>query len=471
MYAQYFKLKELPFVIEPNPRFIVLGKDHKEALAMMLYAIEQQEGWALVVGDPGLGKTTLTLALLRALKENVAAVLINNPRLEPLDFFNLTALELGLGGPFSSKGDFLTAFRKAIKDYREQGKVILLVVDEAQALSPHMLEELRLLGNLDDSTPRVFNLFLVGQPELKDKLKSEESKGLLQRLRRYHELKPLSSEESLAYIKYRLKVADGGSEEVFDPGALGLVHVISGGNPRLINSLCDNSMLLAFAKQSSRVDASLVLEAARGDPILGPVVQSLSPVTITAAQRRSRVYESGRTEAPKQAAPKAETVDKVAAKPREAVTLSPGPEAEAKASRPQAGVLRGSKERPARPDLSKGLRRRQKAGAGSRFAESLSQKSPGSLTRRLVVLVVVFGLVGGGYFFHAAGGFDYVTSVYRSLIKGQPQLFAVPEEKPVQTSAKAIVKEASPPQEGIQDWGPIVTAPAASAPSKGENHG
>ena len=235
MYTEYFGLKEMPFAAEPNPRLLVLMEEHREALATMVYAIEQQEGWALIVGEPGVGKTTLIMALLRELGERVIPAVITNPTLTPLDFMNQVALELGLEGPFVSKGPFLSTLGQFINRCRLQGRKVLLVVDEAQDLSAEMVEELRLLGNLDASLPRVLNILLVGQPELVRVLKRSASRALLQRLHRNYALKPLNPTASAEYIRQRLTLA-GSQREIFEPDALEAVHEMTGGVPRLINA-------------------------------------------------------------------------------------------------------------------------------------------------------------------------------------------------------------------------------------------
>ncbi|MCF8103641.1 MAG: AAA family ATPase, partial [Desulfarculaceae bacterium] len=267
MYEEFFHFREKPFALEPSARFIVLSRDHREALATLVYAIDEQEGWAMLLGQPGVGKTTLCIALLRELGERIIPAVITNPRVEPLDFMNMMALELGLAGPFRSKGQFLVALNDLIKQCRRQDKAILLVIDEAHSLLPEMVEELRLLGNLDDSTPRVLNIFLVGQPELLKLIKDSGGASLLQRLRRYHLLKPMGQDETARYIKHRLEVA-GGDPDLFADDALTAISRITRGVPRLINSVCDDSLLLAYTQDQRKVDLAQVVAAAKEDPSL-----------------------------------------------------------------------------------------------------------------------------------------------------------------------------------------------------------
>ena len=221
----------------------------------------------MLLGQPGVGKTTLVIALLKELGERVIPAVVTNPRVEPLDFMNMMALELGLPGPFRSKGQFLVALNDLIKQCRREGKVILVVVDEAHSLMPEMVEELRLLGNLDDSTPRVLNIFLVGQPELLKLIKQSGGTSLLQRLRRYHLLRPLGEDETERYIEHRLKVA-GGNPSLFTQKAVAAIHRLTRGVPRLINSLCDDALLLAYTQDLAQVDIPQVVAAAKDDPSL-----------------------------------------------------------------------------------------------------------------------------------------------------------------------------------------------------------
>ncbi len=261
MYTKFFHMREMPFGLEPDSRFLVLAEEHKKALSTLVYAMREREGWALLLGEAGVGKTTLVMALLRKMGEAVIPAVITNPLLEPMDFFNLVALELGMEGPYESKGQFIIDLGQLINGCRQQNRVMLLVVDEAHSLTPRLLEELRLLGNLDGATPRVLNIFLVGQPKLLPLMKETGVRGLMQRLRRHYLLKPLSQKETAGYVRRRLEVA-GGSPDIFDGGALQEVHYITGGTPRLINALCDEALLTAFSQAQRQVNRDLILQAA-----------------------------------------------------------------------------------------------------------------------------------------------------------------------------------------------------------------
>jgi general secretion pathway protein A len=261
LYTEFFNMQEMPFGLEPDSRFLVIGEEHKKALSTLIYAMQEREGWALILGEAGVGKTTLVMALLRKMGEAVIPAVITNPLLEPMDFFNLVALELGMEGPYESKGQFIIDLGQLINQCREQNRVVLLVIDEAHSVTPRLLEELRLLGNLDGISPRVLNIFLVGQPKLLPLMKEAGVKGLMQRLRRHHLLQALSEKETANYVRRRIEVA-GGSPEIFEDDALREVHYITAGTPRLINALCDQALLNAFSNNQRQVDRDLVLQAA-----------------------------------------------------------------------------------------------------------------------------------------------------------------------------------------------------------------
>ena len=336
MYQQFFNFKEAPFAIEPNSRFIILNEEHQEALATLIYAIEQREGWALLLGYPGVGKTTLIMALFQEMGDSVVAGVITNPRLEPLDFFNMIALELGMEGPLTSKGQFLVALRHLIGRYRQEGRSILLVVDEAHSLTLELLEEIRLLGNLDDGSPRVLNIFLVGQPQVLRLLKQASDQGLMQRFRRYHILKALDQNGTASYIRHRIKVA-GGDPQIFSPEALAAVHEMSGGNCRLINSICDEALLLAFTREQRTVNGENVLEAAEDNPALKLQKSSLKSVRQTrpSPPRATPAAVPPAVEAPLRKAAPQPAPRKKAPEPEVDLPKAAPPPAKAKAPEPE----------------------------------------------------------------------------------------------------------------------------------------
>lgn len=326
------------------------------------------------------------MALLREVGERVLSAVLTNPRLEPLDFLNQIALELGMEGPYASKGPFLAALSQLINRCRSQGKLVLIIVDEAQDLNPEVLEELRLLGNLDASSPRVLNIFLVGQPEVIRVMKKAGAKALMQRLHRNFALKPLTREETSGYVRQRL-LAAGARREVFEPESLEALYEITHGIPRLINSLCDDALLLGFSRDLARIDAELIRAAAAEDPTLdwtsieperfgAPGPATTAPARQAAAREAQPVPPPPRRELPLAGKPAA------LAKPGQEPQPQPQPEPETLAA-------------PAAPAPAK--RERTRRGLLSRLAASMSKDAPGSLFKRLLLLVLVVGLAWGGF--------------------------------------------------------------------------
>lgn len=481
MYTDFYGLKEKPFAAEPSPRFLVLMEEHQEALATLVYAIDQQEGWALVVGEPGVGKTTLIIALLREMGDRVLSAVVTNPKLVPLDFFNQLALELGLDGPFASKGPFLAALAQFLNRCRREGKLILVVVDEAQDLSAEMLEELRLLGNLDNSSPRVLNIFLVGQPEIVRVLKRSAARALLQRLHRSYALKPLNAEATALYVRQRLKLA-GANRDIFDAPALEAVHQVSRGVPRLINSVCDDAMLQGLHEGQHQLGADIVLRAAAEDPSLDwpPAEDSLRdssacPPPAAEPARAPAAAPAGAPAATTAPAATATSASRAAALAAELAGEPVGSGRPAPPPRPQPPRQdrpprrpQPEERRPPRPqprqeppdeyDLTATRPAPAKRGLLSRFAASLSREAPGSLFKRIVVLAVLLGLLLGGY---AAA--KKLWPKLRHRVAG-PQI-EIPEALP------EVAKAAPKAKEGPIDWGPTLKGPAAAASPKEGRHG
>lgn len=481
MYTDFFHFKEKPFALEPSARFIMLGKDHREALATMVYAIDEQEGYALLLGQPGVGKTTLIIALLKELGDRVIPAVVTNPRVAALDFMNMMALELGLPGPYQTKGQFLVALTDLIKRSRREGKVVLLVIDEAHSLPPDMVEELRLLGNLDDSTPRVLNIFLVGQPELVKLLKSSNAVSLLQRLRRYHVLRPLSQEETKAYVRHRLRVA-GGDPGTFDDQALEGVYRLSRGIPRLINSVCDDALLLAFTREQLKVDLALVMAGAKDDPTLRwtfgepdalglsqPQPAAANPLATPAAPAAAYAAPAT-TWTPPPAPPIAPAVPPPARPPAPAAARyqAPPPPAmtQAKPSRAERRAQAYAEKARRKAEKSK-PKPRKAAPPPSAAAAPISPGAPrppkkGNLWKKLVALVLAVAVIWGIYVFYKTVGKK--IAVRLGLLK--PAILMPAEISPALTRKPAKAQEQGPP-----DWGPLLRAKTGPTPAAGGNHG
>jgi general secretion pathway protein A len=263
MYLQHFGLIRAPFEMTPDPAFLYLGESHQEGLATLLYGVRARKGFVMLTGEVGTGKTTLLHALLSQLDPSTLAAFVFNPRLEPLDFFRLLFDELGIETPCASKAEYLISLNKFLIERLERDHSTLLIVDEAQNLSAEMLEEIRLLSNLETPSSKLLQIMLVGQPELEEKLARQELRQLRQRVVLRFRLRPFELDESEHYVQERLRLAGYTGKGIFRRGALRRLQVVTGGVPRLINVVCDGALLLGYARGAAAVDAAEIDEVAR----------------------------------------------------------------------------------------------------------------------------------------------------------------------------------------------------------------
>jgi general secretion pathway protein A len=263
MYHEYYGLVRSPFEMTPDPAFLFLGEVHREGLALLGYGVESRKGFVLLTGEVGTGKTTLLHALLAQLERDVQAAFIFNPRLEPLDFFRMLFDEYGIETPCATKAEYLLALNRYLIDRLEKNLTTLLIVDEAQNLSAEMLEEIRLLSNLETPRSKLIQIMLVGQPELWTMLARPELRQLRQRIVLRYELRPLDVDETHTYVERRLKLAGYTGPGLWKRGALDAVHRLSGGIPRVINTLCDGALLLGFARDEQTLGPAAIEEVAR----------------------------------------------------------------------------------------------------------------------------------------------------------------------------------------------------------------
>jgi general secretion pathway protein A len=247
----------------PDPAFLVLGDTHREGLATLVYAVRSRKGFVLLTGEVGTGKTTLLHALLAQLDRETAAAFIFNPRLDPLDFFAMVFDELGIAEKCSTKAEFLLALNRFLIERLERDLPTLLIVDEAQNLSPEMLEEIRLLSNLETPRSKLLQIMLVGQPELADMLARPELRQLRQRIVLRHRLRPFTEEEMHQYVEERLRLAGYTGKALFKNAALRELFRVTGGVPRLINVVCDGALLLGYGRDQVTLDADAIEEVAR----------------------------------------------------------------------------------------------------------------------------------------------------------------------------------------------------------------
>lgn len=262
MYLTHFNLKHKPFQISTDPRFLWMGEKHKEAFATLKYGVLDNKGFLLLTGDVGTGKTTLINALLKVLGSDVTVATVRDPTLTKRDFFNYIARAFGMEKQeFENKGDFLNHFSRFLNDVYYRGKKVLLIIDEAQKLKQDLLEEVRLLSNIEREDAKLLNIFFVGQNEFNGVLHRPVNRALRQRITVHYNIQPFSAEETGEYIKHRLKIA-GAAVHLFQPRAIQEVYVFSKGYPRLINIICDRALLTGFVREAKVIDADIVQECA-----------------------------------------------------------------------------------------------------------------------------------------------------------------------------------------------------------------
>jgi general secretion pathway protein A len=262
MYTAFFGLREKPFALSPDPRFLYLSESHREALAHLLYGIEQGEGFIAITGEVGTGKTTLCRTLLRRLGSDVELAFIFNPRLSAHELLEAVLTELGIQPSGSSARALVDDLNQFLLRKRGEGRRVLLVIDEAQGLSPETLEQIRLLSNLETESAKLIQILLLGQPELDAMLESRSLRQLRQRIGVRWRLGPLSPTETGGYVRHRLQVAAGAERDIFNDAALREIHRRSGGVPRLVNLIADRALLAAYGAGEHRVGRGLARQAA-----------------------------------------------------------------------------------------------------------------------------------------------------------------------------------------------------------------
>jgi general secretion pathway protein A len=288
MYTSFFGLQEKPFAITPDPRYLYLSERHAEALAHLLYGINEAGGFIQLTGEVGTGKTTVIRSLLEQLPGHADVALILNPRVTPAEFLLTICEELHVPVPESGRGSTKTLMDllgRHLLDTHASGRRVVLIVDEAQNLSTQTLEQVRLLTNLETATTKLLQIILIGQPELRDLLDQPELRQLAQRITGRYHLNPLSREESAGYVKHRMRIA-GATAEVFTPTALREIHRLSGGIPRVINVICDRALLGAFTQEDHRAGAALVRQAAAevyGRPVPAPWLKWATAAAVAGA--------------------------------------------------------------------------------------------------------------------------------------------------------------------------------------------
>lgn len=259
MYCEFFGFKEKPFNITPNPRFIFLSKTHKEVFAHLLYGVRSHCGFIEITGEVGTGKTTVLRTLLNQLESDAYRLaLIFNPSLSALELLRSINAEFGIESTASTAVDLVHALNSFLLQENAAGRTVVLVIDEAQNLQPVVLEQIRMLSNLETETDKLIQIILVGQPELGATLARPELRQLSQRITvRYH-LRPMDFDDTRAYMAHRMEVAGSRGAPNFTPRAEKKIFRFSSGYPRLINILCDRSLLVAYTENSHKITLGMV---------------------------------------------------------------------------------------------------------------------------------------------------------------------------------------------------------------------
>jgi len=295
MYEQYYGFAEKPFSLTPDPKYLYRSESHANALELLLYAIERREGFVVITGDIGTGKTTLCRALLEQTDQKTFTALLLNPFLSEEDLLKAILQDLGVlsrgegrvgGGPPLSKQDLVNTLHDFLLSLVPIGGRTVVIIDEAQNLPLAVLEQIRILSNLETNKEKLLQIILVGQLNLVSLLRSPELRQLDQRVSIRYQLKALTEEEVGAYVSHRLAIASGASSVVFTPNALRLVHACSGGIPRLVNMLCDRSLLGGYSAQTTRIDEDIVATAAEALDLKPAIAESSSWFTHLFGRRR-----------------------------------------------------------------------------------------------------------------------------------------------------------------------------------------
>lgn len=292
MYKKFFGLRENPFNVNPDPRYLFVTPHTEEALSCLTYGVQSRKGFILLTGEVGTGKTTLINKLLEWLhRENCPTAFIFNPRLSEDQFFDFMMADLGIPCDTRSKSQVLLRLNQWLLERYRAGESAVLIVDEAQNLSSAVLEEIRLLTNLETYTEKLLQIVLSGQPELEAKLKQPQLRQLRQRITLRSKTYPLTPEETVGYVTSRLRIAGSDGQPIFAPEALDVIYRYSRGIPRVINVLCEHALINAFADQRKPVTADLVQNVAEEFELTGaePPAQ---PAALDAVAENPRLVEA-----------------------------------------------------------------------------------------------------------------------------------------------------------------------------------
>ena len=300
VYAEFYGLKELPFALTPDPRFIYFTPSHTEVMANLHYGIESGKGLVVVTGEVGTGKTTILRWMMQRLDRTVLVAYIFNPRLSVTDFYQHVAALLDVQ-KWETKPELLVSLGDALESRHSRGLRTVLIIDEAQGLSPNVLEEIRLLSNFESNTAKQLQIVLTGQPELRDVLNNPDLRQLKQRVALRCVIKPLPNiDETDRYITSRLLVSGAERTDIFSPDAIDYIYRCSEGIPRNINNLCDNAMLAGYAAGDLIIGRSIIEEVAESFDMLPRPDRGLQageerelPARIFSAAGRAELWAAG----------------------------------------------------------------------------------------------------------------------------------------------------------------------------------
>jgi len=286
MYKDFFGLRANPFNVNPDPRYLFLTRHTEEALACLTYGIQSRKGFVLLTGEVGTGKTTLLNKLMEWLRvQQVATAFIFNSRMNVPQFLEYMMADFGIPCDSKSKSQILLKLYNWLLDRYRAGETAVLIVDEAQNLSDEVLEEIRLMTNLETFTEKLLQIVVVGQPELEQKLKQPNLRQLRQRLTLRAKTHPLTLEETKAYVVQRLRIAGSNGEQIFDPEALTAIHRYAAGIPRVVNLICEHCLVSAFVDHQKVIVSSVVEDVARdfdlGETSVSTKAATAQPTVLT----------------------------------------------------------------------------------------------------------------------------------------------------------------------------------------------
>ena len=261
MYEEWYGFTEKPFNLTPDPKFLYLSQRHAEAFAHLEFGRRERGGFILITGEVGTGKTTLARYFLGRLPENTATAVVLYPVLTAAELLRSTLLDLHVSSNGQSLKELVDALHRFLLEARRQGRDVVLLIDEAQDLSPEVIEQIRLISNLETDTEKLIQIVLMGQSELRDLLARRELRQLAQRVTARYHLDPLSRAETEEYVRHRLTVAGGAGKVTLTPGALRTLHRLSSGIPRLINLICDRALLAGYVQGQRTIEAAMVRQA------------------------------------------------------------------------------------------------------------------------------------------------------------------------------------------------------------------